>query len=166
MFLSSSPGGDRVVEGPIPQHGEQDVAATPGESDQGLVVPLALADLALVVGAGDGVTQCSKGREEQRSFEHFVASPRGVFSADRRSGATRHRGQPRVSGQVGRGVEVATDDLGQESCGGPDADPWQAHQDRAKRVCVHPDLELTRFGGHLRVPTGGSEYGQVQVKMG
>ena len=27
-------------------------------------------------------------------------------------------------------------------------------------------LELTRFGGHLRVPTGGSEYGQVQVKMG
>ena len=28
------------------------------------------------------------------------------------------------------------------------------------------DLELTRFGGHLRVPTGGSEYGQVQVKMG
>ena len=29
-----------------------------------------------------------------------------------------------------------------------------------------PGLELTRFGGHLRVPTGGSEYGQVQVKMG
>ena len=27
-------------------------------------------------------------------------------------------------------------------------------------------VELTRFGGHLRVPTGGSEYGQVQVKMG
>ena len=27
-------------------------------------------------------------------------------------------------------------------------------------------LELTRFGGHLRVPTGGFEYGQVQVKMG
>ena len=64
MFLSSSLGGDRVVEGPIPQHGEQDVAATSGESDQGLVVPLALADLALVVGAGDGVTQRSERREE------------------------------------------------------------------------------------------------------
>ena len=62
MFLSSSPGGDRVVVVSVPQHGEQDVAATAGESDQGLVVPLSLADLALVVGAGDGVTQCRAGR--------------------------------------------------------------------------------------------------------
>ena len=118
MFLSSSFGGDWVVEGPVPQHGEQDVAAPPGESDQGLVVALSLADLALVIGAGDRVAQCSKGREEQRSFEHFIAPPGGVFSADRRSGATRYRGEPRVSGQVRCGVEVAADDLRQESCGG------------------------------------------------
>ena len=143
MFLSSSLGGDRVVEGPIPQHGEQDVAATPGESDQGLVVPLALADLALVVGAGDGVTQCSEGREEQGALEHLVAPPGGMLSADRGSGATCHRGQPGVSGQVRCGVEVAASDLRQESCGSPDADPWQAHQDRAKRVSVHPDFDLT-----------------------
>ena len=55
MFLSSSFGGDWVVEGPVPHHGEQDVAAPPGESDQGLVVALSLADLALVIGAGDRV---------------------------------------------------------------------------------------------------------------
>ena len=29
-----------------------------------------------------------------------------------------------------------------------------------------PSMELTGFGGHFRVPAGGSEYGQVQVKMG
>ena len=36
-------------------------------------------------------------------------------------------------------------------------------RERSRGAC---SLELTRFGGHLRVPTGGSEYGQVQVKMG
>ena len=35
-----------------------------------------------------------------------------------------------------------------------------------REVMRQDPLELTRFGGHLRVPTGGSEYGQVQVKMG
>ncbi len=38
---------------------------------------------------------------------------------------------------------------------------WDLEQAELERI-----LELTRFGGHLRVPTGGSEYGQVQVKMG
>ena len=118
MFLSSSLGGDGVIEGPITQHGEQDVAATPSERDQGLVVPRALTDLALVVRPGDRVAQGGEGREEQRALEHLVAPPGGMFSADRGSGATRHRGEPRVSGQVRCGVEVAADDLRQESCGG------------------------------------------------
>lgn len=59
--------GDRVVVGPITQHGEQDIAAAPRESDQCLVVTLALAELALVTGAGDRVTQRSECREEQRA---------------------------------------------------------------------------------------------------
>ena len=143
MFLSSSLGGDRVVEGPIAQHGEQDVAATPSESDQGLVVAFALTDLAIVVRAGYRAAQCSERREEQRSLEHLVAPPGRMFSADRGSGAAGHRGQSGVCGQVCCGVEVAAYDLRQKSCGGPVADPWQAHQDRAKRVSVHPDLDLS-----------------------
>ena len=107
MFLSSSLGGDRVVEGPVAQHGIQDVAAAPSERDQGLVVALVLANLALVVGAEDRVTQRSEGREEQRSLERLVAPPGRMLSADRGSGATCHWGRPRVSGQVRCGVEVA-----------------------------------------------------------
>lgn len=49
MFLSSGLGSDWVVEGPVPQHSEQDVAAPPGESYQGLVVALPRADLVLVI---------------------------------------------------------------------------------------------------------------------
>ena len=62
MFLSSSLGGGRVAEGPITQHGEQNVAAAPSERHQGLVGPLALTDLALVVGPGDRVTHGGEGR--------------------------------------------------------------------------------------------------------
>ena len=54
-------GGDGVAEGPVPQHGEQDVAATLSECDQGQVVPLALTDLALVIGPGARVAQGGEG---------------------------------------------------------------------------------------------------------
>lgn len=75
MFLSSSLLDNRVVGGSITQHGEQDVAAAARKRDQSLVVTLALADFALVVGAGDGIAQCGKSREEQRALEYLVAAP-------------------------------------------------------------------------------------------
>lgn len=40
-----------LVEGTVAEHGEQDVGAASGESDEGLVVTGALGDLAVVVGA-------------------------------------------------------------------------------------------------------------------
>lgn len=42
---------------------------------------VALGDLTVAVGAGNGVAERREGREEQRSFEHFVASPRGMLGA-------------------------------------------------------------------------------------
>ena len=69
MFLLSGIGSDWVVEGPVVrEHGEHDVAAPPGKSDQGVFVALSLADLALVIGAEVRIPQCSEGREEQHSF--------------------------------------------------------------------------------------------------
>ena len=44
--------------------------------------------------------------------------------------------------------------------------PLELSGDAAEKLIDFLYLELTRFGGHLRVPTGGFEYGQVQVKMG
>ena len=121
MFLSSGFGGCRVIAGPIPQHGEQDVAAAPGECHQGLVVTLALAHFALVVGPGDRVTQGGEGREEPCALERLVAPSGGVLSADRGSGVAGDWCEARVCSEVCGGVEVAAHDLGQESCGDPEA---------------------------------------------
>ena len=56
----------RFVEGAVAEHGEQDVAAAPGEGDEGLVVPFALGAFAVVVGPGHGVVQGGEGGEGRR----------------------------------------------------------------------------------------------------
>jgi hypothetical protein len=45
------------VERAVSEHGEQDVGASSGQADQGLVVSFAFADLPVVVGAGCRVGQ-------------------------------------------------------------------------------------------------------------
>lgn len=40
-----------LVEGAVAEHGVEDVAASAGEGDEGLVVAFALGDFAVVVGA-------------------------------------------------------------------------------------------------------------------
>ena len=50
MFLSSRELMVGLIEGAVAQHGIEDVAASSGEGDEGLVVALALGDPAVVVG--------------------------------------------------------------------------------------------------------------------
>jgi hypothetical protein len=64
-----------LIEGAVAEHREEDVAASSGESDEGLVVAFALGYRAVVIGAGDRVAQRRERGEEQRPFEELVASP-------------------------------------------------------------------------------------------
>ncbi len=105
----------RTVERAIAQHGEQDVAATPGERDESLVVTLALADLA-----------------------------GGQLTADGRAGAARDRCEPCIDGQMARRGEGTARNVDQESGCGPDADSRHARQDRAKRVRHYKPFNLLR----------------------
>jgi len=59
----------------------EDVAAPACEGDEGFVVAFALGDLAVVVGAGDGVSEGCEGGEEERPFEHVVSAPRWVLDS-------------------------------------------------------------------------------------
>ena len=57
-LLSSGEGGfdwSRLVKGSVAEHGVEDVGAASSQCDEGLVVALALSDLAVVVGARFGV---------------------------------------------------------------------------------------------------------------
>src|SRR5450755_4866489 len=70
--LSSSGGGWLEVGLAVSEHGVEDVAAAPGEGDQGFVVALVLGDLVVVVGPGDGVAQGRECGQEEGSFEDLV----------------------------------------------------------------------------------------------
>ena len=70
------------VECAVADHGVEDVAASSGEGDEGLVVAFALADLAVVVGPGDGVAQSRESGQKESSFEYLVAPPGGMFAPD------------------------------------------------------------------------------------
>ena len=74
MSLSSGEGVFRVVEGAVAEHGVEDVDAASGEGDEGLVVALALCDLAVVIRAGDRVAEGGEGGEEERPFQGPVAA--------------------------------------------------------------------------------------------
>ena len=56
VWLSGAFGHGRLVKGHVSEHGEQDVAAAPGEDNEGLVA-FALGAFPVVVGAGSGVLQ-------------------------------------------------------------------------------------------------------------
>lgn len=62
------------------------------------------------------------------------------------------------------GMKVAAKNFGEESCGDPDADPWRAHEDYAKRVSVHPDVDLS--GEFLALCAHGAELVYKRGRMG
>jgi hypothetical protein len=66
----------------VAEHGEDDVAASPGEADQGGVVFLAFGAFA-VVGAGSRVFERGERGKEERSFELLVTAAGRMLSADR-----------------------------------------------------------------------------------
>jgi len=78
-----SAGGGRGVGA---EHGEQDVAASSGEADEGGVVLLSLGSFPVVVGAADGVCKGCAGGEEESAFEFAVAAAGWVFAADAAAG--------------------------------------------------------------------------------
>jgi hypothetical protein len=119
-----------AVERPIAQHGEQDVAATPRERDEGLVVPLSLTDFAAVIGPGDRIAQSREGRQEHRALELLVSTSGGLLATNGRTGTPRDRRQPCVGRQMGRRREGTACDVDQESRCGPDPDSRHAGQDR------------------------------------
>ena len=51
MFLSSGELAVGLIKRSVAEHGVEDVAASAGEGDEGLVVAFALSDFAVVVGA-------------------------------------------------------------------------------------------------------------------
>ncbi len=91
-----------MIKSPIAQHRKEHIAASAGECNKRLIVPLALADLAVVVGPGDGVAQCREGRQEHRPLQDLVSPPGGMLAADGAAGAAGDRGKARVGGKMGR----------------------------------------------------------------
>lgn len=103
----------------------------------------ALGDLAVVVGATDGVgSQGGEGGAEHGSLESLVAAVGDVLAADRGARPLGHGCQTGVGGQVRTGVEGAPEGLSDEHCGGPDPDPGHGGQDLVKRVGLHQGLDL------------------------
>jgi hypothetical protein len=79
MSLSSREGGwgglagDGVPVGlAVPEHGEQDVDAAAGQTDQGGVVSLASSPFPVVVGATRRILQTGECRQEQGALESVV----------------------------------------------------------------------------------------------
>ena len=68
MSLSSINRGNSMIEAAITQHRKEHIAAPTGERDERLVVSFALADFAVLVSPGDGITQGGEGRQEHRTF--------------------------------------------------------------------------------------------------
>ena len=53
-----------LIEGAVAEHGVEDVAASSGEGDEGLVVAFALSDLPVVIGTRYRVAEgCERGEE-------------------------------------------------------------------------------------------------------
>lgn len=73
----------RLVEGAVAEHGVENVAASSGESDKGLVVAFALSDFAVVVGARDRIAEGGEGGEKQRPLQDLVSASGGVLAANR-----------------------------------------------------------------------------------
>src|SRR5882724_418539 len=134
-----------AVEGPIAQHGEQDVTAPPCERDEGLVVSLSLSDFAGVIGPGDRIAQSREGRQEHCTFELLVPTSRRQLTADGRARTACDRRQPCVGGQMARRGESTARNVNQESRSGPDPDSRHAGQDRMKRVSEHEPLNFLRY---------------------
>jgi hypothetical protein len=88
----------------VVEHGEQHVAASSRQADEGGVVFLAFGSLFVVVGAAGGVVQGGERGQEQRSFEFVVA------------GAVGDRGDAGVGGEVaGRGERGGVADFEQDA---------------------------------------------------
>ncbi len=72
--MSSEAGRCRGIKSPVAHHSEQDIAVSPCQGDKRLVVSFSLAHFACI-SPGDRIPERREGRQEQRSFEGFIAPP-------------------------------------------------------------------------------------------
>jgi hypothetical protein len=106
--------------GSVAQHRPQYIDPSPGQSDEGLGVPLAFRFLAVVEGAGGGrATQAGKSRLVEGSFEDFVAPTHPAVVAATFSGVVGCGDQPRIGGELigaleGRELSNTDQELGAE----------------------------------------------------
>lgn len=136
-----------MVQGAIAQHRVEHIRAAACQSDQGLVMALALGSLAVAVRPRGRMLQRSEGREEQGPLQALVAPAGHVLTVDRGPGTAGDRGDAGVRSQVGGISEVLADDLGEDPCRGPDPYPGHRDQNRVKRVGLHESLDV---GGDYR----------------
>ena len=117
------------------QHGQDDVAATTREADDGCGVFLSLGPLAVVERPRDGIAQRGEGGEVHRVLEPVIAAAAPGLAPDAAAGLAGDRGKAGVAGQP-RSVREARDvsDLGEHPRPRPRPDPRQGAEDEAERV--------------------------------
>jgi hypothetical protein len=127
----------------VAEHGEDDVAASAGEADQGGVVPLALGSLAVVEGLRRRISQRGERGEEHGVLQPVVAPAALGFAVDGLAGLAGDWGQAGVGGQPGAVSEPgAVADLGQDPGPGPRPDPGQGREQFTERVAEEDLLDL------------------------
>jgi hypothetical protein len=100
------------------EHGPEDVDAAPRQGDNGLVVALSLASLALVEGAAVGMGQGAEGGLVEEPLQGLVAAGRPAKEAGlaglAQEGGDAGRGGQRVGGGEAGEVACLGDELGGE----------------------------------------------------
>lgn len=145
-------GGRRMVRTLVSHHGVEHISLAPCQRQHGRRLPFAFGALAVVGATGGRMAQGGKGGLIQRVLEHLVAAARGAFPPDRGPGLAGDGSQPGGGREMRGRRKVLADGRDQNPGRGPDPDPGQRSQDRAKRV-----------GGHQCVDLGRSRHGQMHV---
>lgn len=103
-----------LVEDPVAEHRELNIAATSVQGDNSLVVSPSFGSFAIVVSPTGRVMQGRECREKQGPFQDLVTPARGVISADGSPGTPSDRCQPGIGTQMPGGLGVLARDLGED----------------------------------------------------
>lgn len=127
------------------KHGEDDVAPSACEADDGGVVLLPLGPLPVVVGPRGGIAQRGEGRQEHRVLETVVPAAAARFAAEARPGLSSHGSEAGVAGEPRPVREAGTvTDLREDPRPGPWADARERAGDAPERVRVEELIEVGR----------------------
>jgi len=106
------------------EHGQDDVAAAAGQTDEGGVVAFAFGAFTVVEGSGGWIAEAGEGGEEHGVFEPVVAASAAGLSGQGGTGLAGDRGQAGVGGELAAVTEGgAVADLGEDPGAGAWPDP-------------------------------------------